>query len=325
MPSETDVGRQQRTAAGTLPEREDAAGAETGPLLTRANLLRMRGRWDEAAEVCTQVLRTEPRNATAHSLLGDIYLDQGRPDDARAWYQLALELNPASEADRAKLTRADEMLEARRQRAEWEAVIEGRTQPVATSLLVRESLQRIGALAGAALCGIVLVMATMVSITERPLVDPDSAGTPSIRIVTPPSSVVDTPEERRLLERVHAVGPSEPIQAARVELDPRYDAAHLRLYFPAAAWARAGDNPRETLLLQTYHRARALAEAAPELQTIHVYVVGPTNGGAAAANELLLLASADGGDLRAGGNTLPPAELRQIFERGAPPVWGGGL
>src|SRR3954471_23342550 len=96
-----------------------AIAGDPGPLLARANLLRMRGQWGPAAELCAEVLRTDPRNPTAHSLLGDIYQDQGRPEEAQHWYQLALEMNPGSEADQAKLTRAEETLEARRQRAEW--------------------------------------------------------------------------------------------------------------------------------------------------------------------------------------------------------------
>ena len=144
-----------------------AAADEAGPALARANLLRIRGRWSEAAEQCAAILRAHPRCAAAHSLMGDVYQDQGRLEDARRWYYLALQIDPASAADRAKLARADEVLEARSQKAEWEAVIEGRTQPITTALLIRESLQRVAAVAGAGLCGIILVMATLVAATER--------------------------------------------------------------------------------------------------------------------------------------------------------------
>src|SRR5947209_13813277 len=93
----------ERLAAPGAPCRGCAAGAgrggDPGPMLARANLFRMRGQWAEAADLCVEVLRADPTNANAHSLLGDIYQDQGSAEEARHWYHLALELNPASEAD----------------------------------------------------------------------------------------------------------------------------------------------------------------------------------------------------------------------------------
>ena len=76
-----------------------------GPLLARANLLRMRGQWDEAIAVCTEALRLAPRSPTAHSVLGDIYEAQGKFDDALQWYGMAVDLAPSRTADREKLER----------------------------------------------------------------------------------------------------------------------------------------------------------------------------------------------------------------------------
>jgi hypothetical protein len=92
--------------AGT-PEHPNA-------LLARANLLRMRGQWAEAVECCTEALQADAHSAAAHSLLGDIYENQGRLDKAIHWYQLALEHNPHSIADKAKLGRARELQAVRR-------------------------------------------------------------------------------------------------------------------------------------------------------------------------------------------------------------------
>ncbi len=50
----------------------------------------------------------EPDNVSAHSLMGDIYADQGRLDDAIQWYCLALDLDSDSMADRQKLAKAIE-------------------------------------------------------------------------------------------------------------------------------------------------------------------------------------------------------------------------
>jgi hypothetical protein len=90
------------------------AGASMEALLARANLLRMRGQWAEAVERCTEALRLDPKSAAAHSLLGDIYENQGRLDKASHWYQLALEQNPDSIADQAKLARVRELQAVRR-------------------------------------------------------------------------------------------------------------------------------------------------------------------------------------------------------------------
>ena len=95
-------------ARDPAPERtrdpEDAEAA-VGPLLARANLLRMRGQWDEAVAACTEALRKAPESPTAHALLGDIYEAQGKLDDALQWYGMAVDLNPDSKVDRAKLDR----------------------------------------------------------------------------------------------------------------------------------------------------------------------------------------------------------------------------
>ncbi len=90
----TDVGAQAQRMPGT-PGHEAALAA--------ANLLRLRGRHAEAEARCIEVLRADPNNVHAHSMLGDIYLDQGRREDARQWYQLALDLDPNSRSDRRKL------------------------------------------------------------------------------------------------------------------------------------------------------------------------------------------------------------------------------
>lgn len=79
--------------------------ASIGPLLARAHLLRMRRQWDEAVAACTEALRRVPESATACSLLGDIYEAQGKLDVAMHWFGMAVELDPANKADRAKLDR----------------------------------------------------------------------------------------------------------------------------------------------------------------------------------------------------------------------------
>ena len=97
-----------REPGGAVPDPTLPREAYT--LLAQANLLRMRGRWDEAVDKCMAALRLAPQNASAQSLLGDIYENQGRLDDAIQWYRMALDVNPDSPADSLKL---DRLLEAK--------------------------------------------------------------------------------------------------------------------------------------------------------------------------------------------------------------------
>jgi hypothetical protein len=76
---------------------------EVYTLLAQANLLRIRGCWEESVESCMAALRLAPESSSAQSLLGDIYENQGRYDDAAQWYRMALDVNPNSPADRLKL------------------------------------------------------------------------------------------------------------------------------------------------------------------------------------------------------------------------------
>lgn len=74
-------------------------------LLAQANLMRVRGQWDDAVERCTEAMKRDPDNASVPSMLGDIYENQGRLDEAIRWYRLALDKNPESPADQLKLRR----------------------------------------------------------------------------------------------------------------------------------------------------------------------------------------------------------------------------
>jgi Flp pilus assembly protein TadD len=74
--------------------------------LTQANLCRVRQNWTEAVDHSIAVLRAHPGNQPAHSLLGDIYRDQGKLDDAVQWYRMALDLKP-NPSDEMKLRQAE--------------------------------------------------------------------------------------------------------------------------------------------------------------------------------------------------------------------------
>lgn len=104
-------GKDITTGAGS-PNKLDV-----GALLTSANLHRIRAEWVEAIADATEALRLEPRNPDIASLLAGIYEEQGKLEDAEIWYQMALELNPNSAADKARLERITALLAEKRKGA----------------------------------------------------------------------------------------------------------------------------------------------------------------------------------------------------------------
>ncbi len=99
----TGCGTSAAPLAELLPDAVEACSDETHAALAAANLYKLRGDWQSAVDKCMEVLAADQDNATAHSILGDIYRDQGKITDAMHWYKLALDLNPDSAADRVKL------------------------------------------------------------------------------------------------------------------------------------------------------------------------------------------------------------------------------
>ncbi|MHB0937159.1 MAG: tetratricopeptide repeat protein [Armatimonadota bacterium] len=92
-----------------MTRAESAASSEgVEALLAEANLFRTRGQFDEAVSACMRVLQRDAANAAAHSLIANVYRDQGNYREALNWFKLAVELNPDNESDRKKL---DEMID----------------------------------------------------------------------------------------------------------------------------------------------------------------------------------------------------------------------
>lgn len=83
------------------------------PELARANLLRMRSDYGSAEALCLSILKRYPNNATVHTLLGDICAEQGDLEQAVQWYELALDLDPQSTTDRAKMLAVRERIRQR--------------------------------------------------------------------------------------------------------------------------------------------------------------------------------------------------------------------
>jgi hypothetical protein len=222
----------------------------------------------------------------------------------------------------------EETLEARQQRAEWEAIIEGRSQPIATSLLVRESLQRVGALVGVALCGIVVVMAMLMSATERNAVNGDSDQLPSIFArPKPPAMVMDTARERALLKKTNEANRGTASQAVRVQLDPRSQSADLRV-FVSRKLRETLTTPeyRVVLMREAYRLAHALHAEDQSLIHVKVTVVGPVySPGGSSDTAVLFIGELAAENLVVDADTLTPEELRKFFSEGSPVLWAPDL
>lgn len=93
------------TLPGNISTQTELMTPEVYGLLAQANLLRIRGSWQEAVDKCMEAMRLVPGNGAAQSLLGDIYENQGKIDEAIQWYRMALDTNPGSPADKQKLAR----------------------------------------------------------------------------------------------------------------------------------------------------------------------------------------------------------------------------
>ena len=83
--------------------------------LARANLMRLRSEYKKAENICIGILHQFPKSAAAHTLLADIYLDQGMLDRAEQWYGLSLDLDPNSQYEQQKLADVREQIKEREQ------------------------------------------------------------------------------------------------------------------------------------------------------------------------------------------------------------------
>lgn len=120
--------------------------------LARANLLRMRGDLTRAMDLCRSVIERNPTSLTAHTLMGDIYVEQDDLDHAIEWYELALELAPDSRREQNRL----DAIRARRD--EREAVMAARQLGIPTTL----NKARLFSVAAAAFVAIIGVGAFLV-------------------------------------------------------------------------------------------------------------------------------------------------------------------
>jgi hypothetical protein len=87
-------------ATPTTPQGKDECYAT----LAQVNLLRVRKQREQAIELCETAVRQWPIRGDAHALLGDLYQESGRIDDAILRYCRVLELEPDNKSNRNKMS-----------------------------------------------------------------------------------------------------------------------------------------------------------------------------------------------------------------------------
>jgi len=64
--------------------------------LARANILRMRGNYSQARQLCNVILNAYPEDVETYALLAEICTDEGDLDTAAHWYDLARDKDPGN-------------------------------------------------------------------------------------------------------------------------------------------------------------------------------------------------------------------------------------
>lgn len=282
-------------ACGPSPngQSETAVTGEetTYTLLSAANLARMRGQWDEALQKSVEALRLDPGNSTAHSLVGDIYQDQGRREEAIQWYQMALDLDPENTADRTKLDRLihpEVTLQPAARPPAWMRI------GIPTALVLAFLMMAVG------IGALITSRSPGTAVETAPGDPPPLELPPSLRLpgrrpparnpaAAPPSSAPvaaggETLHEARL-RRSLTLRPPSPggqVRVVSAHVDPGSHEATVTLHF------RSGET------LQAWEALQLAAEAASQafrldgyLQSVKVRVLAPVRGGA--ASELALI------------------------------------
>lgn len=109
----------------TLGDDLDPKREETERLLRQANLLQMRGQFQEASESLKQAIELSPAHAPAWELLGDMYRQAGDRDAAQEAYKHAHELDPhLASAERKYAEIVLQIAQEQQQHEMWQLAME---------------------------------------------------------------------------------------------------------------------------------------------------------------------------------------------------------
>lgn len=101
--SQQDMRQQRPTGASSAYTSARSAEIEAQQLLQSAMLAYARGNLHEAQSLAKRVLRIQRHNAQAYEILGDVYRQERRIEEAIAMFTCALQCNPRSASAQSKL------------------------------------------------------------------------------------------------------------------------------------------------------------------------------------------------------------------------------
>ena len=311
--------------------QEEGLTREVYTLLAQANLLRIRGCWDESVEHCMAALRLAPESSSAQSLLGDVYENQGRYDDAAQWYRMAIDVNPNSPADRMKL----ELIQRLRQEPQAsDAVHSSIPQPCGMVKFVRnpETALRFGAAAAVLLLFLAVGLAfasthrhgsyaafglpSPAEVKLKPVVVSTDQADTALQV-----SAVHDPAEQALLDALHSSPDlrAQGIVVVDAESDPRTALIELTfgLTAPASGITRAYVQQMALRLLQS-------TVTLPAAQSANSYQVRclVLNDNASVGASLVFIGNIAHSSVPASNNTLTDGHLEALFTM---PWWSSSV
>ena len=314
------------------PMQEQPSGDDVYLMLVTANVLRLRRQFELAEAQCSEALRRDPRNAAAHSVLGDIARDRGDLKDAIEWYKLALDLNPGNVPDRRKL----EAVIDRAYPREKVGPIEKLREDVSGRLLASSAELRAARLPLGVYLALGVMLAVIVGVTVVVLALGHRAGpaAPAVAAEPPSGAFVSGPLEPKQTATTAPETPAGPRfiedvaplesalldrlrQQARVadpncqvleaEIDPRDGVVSIRLSMPRV-WS--AEQTRGSILRVAAPLARAAADWDKRVSLLHLRCDVRQQG---QPDQRAFLAEADPTKLEATGQRWGEKEVEQTF------------
>jgi hypothetical protein len=302
--------------------------------LVTANMLRLRRQFDLAEAQCSSVLRSDPKSAGAHSVMGDIARDRGELKDAIEWYKLALDLDPGNVSDRRKLEAVIDKVYPR----ERVGPVERLRENVAGQLGTTAAEMRAARLPAAAYLALGAMLAVIIGVTvvvlalghrASPLTAGISEDQPSgAFLATPlqprPAAQAPTAAEPateppfvesiaeleaallgHLKEQARVVDPN--CRVVEAEIDPRDGGVSIRLSMPRV-WS--AEETRNSMLRVAAGLARAAAAWDERVSAVRVRCDAREEG---QSSEPAFVGQADLGKLAAAAQGLGSDQDEQAF------------
>lgn len=264
------------------PESENERQAQL--LLSKANLLRVRGQLQEAIEACAEALRLTPLSGDACAMLAEIYEAQGKLDEALQWYGMAVDNSPANPSYREHLKRLAEQKQAtlEKQRALEVAPPKERTLELEAQTSKGNYAARVvWAICGVLFCALLIaflffILPNMTSQRARQPAEPKKEdvgvkiGSPSGELAPPtaPPAATPAPTPNMVSGSPNAAGITLRLGRDVAYLNPATGLA-LREGIPQLA-----DN-REVLVRQALRMAAEVSHADARVKTIQITLKAP--------------------------------------------------